>query len=99
LSNAKTNSGITSKLGGAFLPIFSTTWGHHLKTKISLKDWIDREGVATLAKKFGVNESTVRHWRRGHCLPKAEQMREIKKLSNGAVTYDTMIDNHFEVEG
>lgn len=99
MSNAKTNSGDTSKVGEPFTPIFSTAWGHLVKTRISLRDWIDREGVSNLAKKFGLNESTIRHWRRGHCLPKAEQMREIKKLSNGAVTYDTMIDNHFEAKG
>lgn len=65
----------------------------------SLKDWIDSESVQKIAKLLNVEESTVRHWRRGHCLPKAEQMREIKKLTKGTVSYDEMIETHFKGSG
>ncbi len=61
---------------------------------LSLKDWINSIGVPRVAKLLKVEESTVRHWRIGRCLPRAEQMFAIKKLSKGSVTYDQMIDNH-----
>lgn len=70
-----------------------------MKNKISLRDWIDREGAATLAEKLKVEVSTVRHWKSGHCLPSDKQKRAIKRLSKGEVTYDSMIDGHFEAKG
>lgn len=70
-----------------------------MKSKISLRDWINQEGVSKIAEQLCVEQSTVRHWRSGHCLPKAQQMREIKKLSKGQVTYDVMIDEHFSDRG
>lgn len=65
----------------------------------SLRSWIGRLGVPKVAKLLNVEEATVRHWRRGHCLPKAEQMYQIQKLSKGQVTYDGIINEHFEKRG
>lgn len=70
-----------------------------MKRKISLRDWIDREGATKLAQKLGVEVSTVRHWRRGHCLPSDTQKRAIKRISKGEVSYDSIIDPHFEAKG
>ena len=70
-----------------------------MKNKISLKDWIEREGASKIAEKLGVEVSTVRHWRTGHCLPSDKQKRAIKKESKGAVSYDSIIDPHFEAQG
>ena len=70
-----------------------------MKSRISLRDWIDREGAGKLAAKLNVKASTVRHWKNGHCLPSDKQKRAIKKLSKGEVTYDSMIDPHFENRG
>lgn len=61
---------------------------------LTLRDWIIQTGVGKVSKLLNVGESTVRHWRTGHCLPRTEQMREIKKLSKGLVTYESMIDSH-----
>jgi len=69
-----------------------------MKQKISLKNWIDQEGVHKIAHILKVEESTVRHWRRGHCLPRTEQMRTIRKLSKGLVTYETIIDTYFDLK-
>lgn len=66
--------------------------------KQSLKDWIDKTGTTEVSELLQVGESTVRQWRRGFCLPRAEQMREIKRLTNGSVDYDEMIDGHFETK-
>jgi hypothetical protein len=59
---------------------------------ISLSEWINEKGVETVAGLLGVDPSTVRHWRRGHCYPRVDQMREIKRLSKGLVGYDEIID-------
>jgi hypothetical protein len=60
--------------------------------KMSLEDWINEVGVAEVAKLFKVNESAVRHWKRGHCLPRTEQMRAIHQYSKGRVSYEEMIE-------
>jgi ribosome-binding protein aMBF1 (putative translation factor) len=66
---------------------------------LSLKDWINDFGVQELAKKMKVQPSTVRHWRNGHCLPRTDQMRKIRRLSKGTVSYERMIDSHHKVGG
>lgn len=63
--------------------------------QISLKEWINFNSIPVIAKQMRASESCVRHWRNGRSLPKARQMFKIKKLSHGAVSYDTMIDMHF----
>ncbi len=62
--------------------------------KLTLKEWIEKEGAATVAKLLKVNESAVRHWRRGFVLPRAEQMIRIRDLSRGAVCIEEMIETH-----
>lgn len=64
--------------------------------ELSLSDWINSKSVKTVANQFEVEESTVRHWRNGHSLPKASQMRAIVKASRGRVTYETMIEGFFK---
>ncbi len=59
----------------------------------TFNDWINDKGTIYIAGLLNVNPSTVRHWRRGHCYPGVEQMRAIKKITKGAVTYDIIIDN------
>lgn len=58
---------------------------------LTLKLWINNTTVKKVAKLCGTGESTVRHWRRGYCLPRYEQMATIVKASRGALTYDEMI--------
>jgi len=59
---------------------------------LTLVDWINETGVLKVSKLLSVEQSTVRHWRCGHCLPRTDQMRAIKKLSHGRVGYDEIID-------
>lgn len=59
---------------------------------LSLQDWINEVGVREVSRVTGVNESAVRHWRRGHCLPRTDEMRKIHKYSNGRVSYEEMIE-------
>lgn len=63
--------------------------------QLTLKEWIEREGVPTLAKALKVNEATVRHWRRGFTFPNSSQMHRIRALSKGAVSIDKSVDAHF----
>jgi len=59
---------------------------------LSFRAWIDAQGVETLARKFEVTKATIWNWRKGHCWPLVHQMRRIRKLSGGAVTYEMIID-------
>lgn len=54
--------------------------------------WIDEVGIQELAEKLGIDPSTISHWRRGHCWPRVEQMRQIRKISKGRITYEDIID-------
>jgi DNA-binding transcriptional regulator YdaS (Cro superfamily) len=66
-----------------------------MANQITLKEWITRVGVEDVARLLKVNLSTVRHWARGYCPPKAEHMHLIKKFSKGAVSYESMIEREF----
>lgn len=66
------------------------------KSNLTLGEWIDTKGTTHIANLLDVDESTVRHWRRGHCLPRPSQMLAIKKASRGAVTVDEMITSFFK---
>lgn len=59
---------------------------------ITLEAWIAEKGVSHVAELLGVNPSAVRHWRLGNCRPNVTQMRAIKKITKGAITYEELID-------
>ncbi len=61
--------------------------------RISFAEWIDREGVDRLASRLKINRFTVLHWRAGRHHPRVEQMRILKKLSRGALTFDAIIEH------
>lgn len=63
-------------------------------SSLSLKEWIDREGILVVARALQVHESTVRHWRRNYCLPRTEQLIKIEKLSRGRVRIDDIVRNY-----
>lgn len=63
---------------------------------MTLKEWINERGTEKVAQLLNVNQSTVRHWRLGNNIPRPEQMKEIKRLSKGQVTYDEMIETHLK---
>ena len=65
------------------------------KKKITLFDFIVERGPTKISKLLNVNESTVRQWKRGYCLPRPEVMMRIKKLTRGQLTYAEMIETHF----
>lgn len=60
---------------------------------MTLNDWINERGVDKVAELVGVHVSTVRHWRNGHCHPRIDQMKTIKKVSGGLVGYEQIIEN------
>lgn len=62
----------------------------------SLQDWINEIGIESVAKLLKVNAASVRHWRRGHCLPRTGQMYLIQRYSKGRVTYEEMINTYHE---
>ncbi len=62
------------------------------KKRISFVDWIEREGVKTVAKRLGVDPFTVLHWKAGRHEPRVEHMRQIKRLTGGEIGYERIID-------
>lgn len=72
-----------------------TTGFHLAKQKhkpITFKEWIQVEGPKNLSEKLDVQVTTVRHWRTGHCLPRVDQMMQIKKLTKGKISYEQIIE-------
>lgn len=59
----------------------------------SFKAWIDSLGFQAVADLLGVCPNTVRYWRHGKSLPKTSQMKTIRKLTKGAVSYEHIIDD------
>lgn len=52
-------------------------------------------GRMCVAEALGVNLSTVRHWHNGRNFPRPVEMAKIRRLSKGAVSFDELIDSHF----
>ncbi len=48
--------------------------------------------IPSLTKHFNVTEACLYHWKRGVSLPRAPQMVQIVKMSQGKVTYKEMIE-------
>lgn len=63
---------------------------------MTLDQWINKVPQKTLAKKLGVNAATIHYWTIYSSLPRPEMMREIKRLSRGKVTYDSMIESYLK---
>lgn len=66
-----------------------------LAKSISIKEWIEAEGVSTIAKALGVTISCVGHWKRGLVLPDTRQFRKILKLTDNRVSIDKSYAEHF----
>jgi hypothetical protein len=63
-----------------------------LTLKEYIRERVAKEGVDNFKKRFDVRESTINHWARGFCLPRAPQMEKIVRMSEGRVSYATMIE-------
>lgn len=60
--------------------------------KLTFEAWIEQVGVIALAKRLKVNKVTVFHWLKGRSYPRVDQMRRIKKISEGLIGYEEIID-------
>lgn len=49
-------------------------------------------GAPSLTRKLKVSRMTVYNWKNGKSYPEVTQMKRIKKLAKGVVTYEMMID-------
>jgi len=58
----------------------------------TFEEWIDREGVESLAKRLRVNANTSRNWRFRKAYPRVEQMKVIKRISKGEIDYAQIIE-------
>jgi hypothetical protein len=62
-----------------------------MNQKGRFRRWLDNFENKELASKFGIHPSTVGKWRIGH-VPRPKQMRAIRRLTSGYISYDHMID-------
>ena len=53
--------------------------------------WIDEVGASKLAQKLGIHPSCVTHWKQGKHRPRVHHMKEIVRLSKGALTYEDIM--------
>jgi hypothetical protein len=60
--------------------------------KMSLREFINKFTVKRLSEELTLDSSTIRYWRTGRSLPRVWDMKAIVVLSNGAVTYEEMIE-------
>lgn len=60
-----------------------------------LRDFLYRQGerprIAAFAREFGVSHSTVLRWCDGTAMPSADNLVEIHRLTDGAVTPNDMV--------
>lgn len=67
------------------------------QTRLTLKGYlfeVEHEmGLDTFCKKIGAGRQSVYQWRLGMCLPNARKMKAIVRMSEGRVTYKTMIED------
>jgi transcriptional regulator with XRE-family HTH domain len=61
---------------------------------MKLSTWIQDTGPKEIAKKIGVDPSTVSNWRQGKAFPRPRRLMQIFALSKGKVTYAEMV-HHF----
>ncbi len=94
----KCSSKISFELANAFRQ--ASPWQKEIMSvkKLSLADWIEQTGVETICKALKVTEGAVRHWKKGHVLPRASYMMQIEKLSRGAVHIKDVVAHHFSDE-
>jgi DNA-binding transcriptional regulator YdaS (Cro superfamily) len=62
------------------------------KHPFSFYAWIDENGLHGVAKLLKCHYNTVYYWRTGRWHPRPEQMREIKRLTKGKITYEDILD-------
>ena len=61
-----------------------------------LTDWIDNYGKIELAETLGLDKTTIYLWASGKAIPKVKHLLVLKRLSRGALTCDSMIEDHFK---
>lgn len=63
-----------------------------IQRKLSFEEWIDKMGIDTLASRLAVDRKTILHWRARRCDPRVDYMRRMKRMSQGQLGYEQMID-------
>lgn len=58
----------------------------------AFRRWIEKTGVSEVARQLGVHRRTVYNWKTGHCYPLVHQMRDIKAITKGKISYEHIID-------
>lgn len=62
------------------------------KTPSKFYRWIDKQTPIKVARKLGIDVSTVRYWRRGKTFPRVPEMQRIKRWTKGQISYSNIID-------
>ena len=66
--------------------------------EMTLKKWIEIVGAAEVARLIKVSEMTVSHWKNFKVMVRPKHMVKIVKVTNGAVSYKSMVESFARVE-
>jgi len=67
--------------------------------KLSMNEWIDREGRKEVARLLKVDASAVGHWRRGYAHPAFKHLARAVQITRGRVSVDRTIAEHLNTKG
>ena len=62
------------------------------KNKNAFLEWVQTLGVEQVAHRLKTHPSTVSNWLKLRCEPRVIQIKEIKRITKGRVSYDDIID-------
>lgn len=63
---------------------------------MKLKSFITSYGPKKLAQALGVDDATVSQWKMNKAFPRPAHLKGIVKLSKGAVTYESMVNDFLQ---
>lgn len=59
---------------------------------ISFKGWLEEFEAGALAERLSVTRRTIDYWKSGKIDPTVKNLRKIRRLTKGLLTYEMMID-------
>lgn len=62
------------------------------KKNTRFAEWVRERGIKTVAYDLGVDVRAVRYWLSGHTDPRLAQVRHLKVLARGRLTYMDIVD-------
>ena len=64
---------------------------------ITLKQWIEFQGMPKAANELNVSEATIKSWRYGYRQPSIEKAKRIIKVTEGRLNYESIYGSKLEI--